>query len=82
MYPPKTIPVNNYITESLPNELGMLNVLTKLDLSAGLIKGSIPTTLGMLQELSKSKFVPTFVNFSSALSCHLNFSPLASLLTF
>ena len=69
-------------TESLPNELGLLNKLTYLDLSAGFLKGSIPTTLGMLQELGKSKFVPIVVNFFSGLSCHSNSSPLASLVTF
>ena len=53
-----------------------------LDLSAGILKGSIPTTLGMLQELGKSKFVPIVGNSFFALSCHSNFSPLASLVTF
>ena len=82
MYPPKHFPGNNYLTESLPDELGLLKKLTSLDLRAGYIKGSIPTTLGMLQELGKSKFVPIVVNFFSALSCHSNFSLLASLVTF
>ena len=82
MYPPKNIPGNNYLTESLPDELGLLKKLTSLDLSAGFLKGTIPTTLGMLQELGKSKFVPIVVNFSSALSCNSNFLLLASLVTF
>ena len=80
--PPKNIPGNNQLTESLPDELGLLKKLTVLDLRAGFLKGSIPTTLGMLQELGKSKFVPIVVNLFSALSCHSNFSPLASLVTF
>ena len=70
MYPPKHIPGNNHLTESLPDELGLLKHLAYLDLSAGFLEGSIPTTLGMLQELGKSKFVPIVVNFYSALSCH------------
>ena len=70
--PPKHFPVNNHLTESLPDELGLLKKLTYLDLSVGFLKGSIPTTLGMLQELGKSKFVPIVGNFS----------PLASLVTF
>ena len=82
MYPRKHIPGNNYLTESLPDELGLLKQLTSLDLRGGYLKGSIPTTLGMLQELGKSKFVPIVVNFFSALSCHSNFSLLASLVTF
>ena len=82
MYPSKHIPGNNYLAESLPNELGMLKQLTHLDLSAGFLKGIIPTTSGMLQELGKSKFVTIVVNFFSVLSCHSNFSPLASLVTF
>ena len=81
MYPPKHIPGNNYPAESLPDDLGMLNQLTHLDLSAGLLKVIIPTTSGMLQELGKSKFVPIVVNFFSALSCHSNFSPIANLVT-
>ena len=80
--PPKNIPGNNQLTESLPDELGLLTKLTLLDLRGGFLKGSIPTTLGMLQELGKSKFVPIVVNLFSALSCHSNFSPLASLVTF
>ena len=79
---PKHIPSNNLLTESLPDELGLLNKLTNLDSGGGFLKGSIPTTLGMLQELGKSKFVPIVVNLFSALSCHSNFSPLASLVTF
>ena len=82
MYPPKHIPVNNHLTESLPDELGLLKQLTSLDLSAGFLKGSIPTTLGMLQKLGKFKFVPIVVNLFSGLSFHSNFSPLASLVTF
>ena len=80
--PPKNIPGNNHLTESLPDELGLLKKLTLLDLSGGFLKGSIPTTLGMLQELGKSKFVPIVGNLFLALSCHSNFSPLASLVTF
>ena len=82
MYPSKHFPGNNYLTESLPDELGLLKKLTTLNLKAGFLKGSIPTTSGMLQELGKSKFVPIVDNFFSALSCHSNFSPLATLLTF
>ena len=80
--PSKNIPGNNQLTESLPDELGLLTKLTALDLGAGFLKGSIPTTLGMLQELGKSKFVPIVLNLFSALSFHSNFSPLASLVTF
>ena len=50
--------------------------------TCGFLKGSIQTTLVMLQELGKSKFVPIVVNCFSALSCHSNFSPVASLVTF
>ena len=82
MYPPKHIPGNNYLAESLPDELGMLKQLTSLDLEAGFLKGIIPTTSRMLKELGKSKFVPIVVNLFSALSCHSNFSPLATLVTF
>ena len=82
MYPLKQIPGNNYLAESLPDELGMLKKLTYLDLSAGFLEGSIPANLGMLQELGKSKFVPIVVNFFSELSCHSNFSPLEILVTF
>ena len=53
-----------------------------LDLRGGFLKGSIPTTLEMLPELGKSKFLPIVGNLFSALSCHSNFSPLASLVTF
>ena len=80
--PPKNIPANNHLTESLPEELGLLKKLTFLFLGGGFLKGSIPTTLGMLQELGKSMFVPIVVNLVSALSCLSNFSPLASLVTF
>ena len=82
MYPPKHIPGNNYLTESLPDELELLKQWTHLDLSDGFLKGSIPTTSGMLQELGKSKFVPIVVNLFLVLSCHSNFSLLASLVTF
>ena len=68
MSPKNNIPVNNHLAESLPDELGLLNKLTYLDLSVGFLKGSIPTTLGMLQKLGKFKFVPIVVNFFSALS--------------
>ena len=82
MYPSKHFPGNNYLTGSLPDELGLLKKLTYLNLKLGFLKGSIPTTLGMLQELGESKFVPIVVNLFSALSCHSNFLPLASLVTF
>ena len=64
MYPPKNIPGNNYLTETLPDELGLLKQLTSLNLSGGFLKGSIPTTLGMLQELGKFNFVPILVTLS------------------
>ena len=80
--PPNNIPANNYLTGSLPDELGLLKQLTTLHLSGGFLKGSIPTTLGMLQKLGKFKFVPIVVNFFTGLSCRSNFSPLASLVTF
>ena len=80
--PPKNIPGNNQLNESLPNELGLLPKLTLLDLRGGFLKGNIPTTLEMMQELGKSKFVQIVVNLFSALSCHSNFSPLASLVSF
>ena len=79
--PPKNIPGNNQLTESLTDELRPLTKLTLLDLRGGFLKVSIPTTLGMLQELGKSKFVPIVVNLFSALSYHSNFLPLASFVT-
>ena len=47
--PPKNIPGNNHLTESLPDELGLLKKLTSLDSSVGFFKGIVPTTVVMLK---------------------------------
>ena len=95
--PSQKIPGRNNLTGSLPDEIGLLKTLTSLYLTGwtslyltgwkslylnGLLKGSIPTTLGMMQKLGKFKFVPIVVNFFSGLSYHSKFSPLARLVTF
>ena len=44
---------NNGLTGSIPDELGMLTMLTALSLQGNELTGEIPSTLGNLAALSK-----------------------------